>query len=597
MAPDQVSTDSIAVFFSYVGDVKTFVLQFSAHFVDNKGIMKTSDWLIDPIPAGAQLHQELINKINEADVFIAFVDKTYPNKIGAEELKSALDARADGNGRPLLVPIILGVDGLNWWSTVRDRTPESLSDIVYQKFYKPGTNRYRPLTVDDEQDIHDLRDWVINYLQTRQITGSDTLPIVSNHPTVPTISPLSISPPQISPPLFHSDGVASDQSGVGQRIAVALAALDSVEVHITTLRESLKNIGELLRLDLDSTNPAPSMGRREQIEAELRSEGVPSRLSRTVLAIIDRRDTAIKISDKESRSAGLLRLADELNAVIERERRPNGILAPQGDRKGASAFNYISRMEEALMRMQTEKPEALEAAIGIYRDLETLYSNKPAIPYRLGWAYYREQKYDEALSQYTKARYLIKEVVAHEAVEGSRHTGDYELTQMRQRLPRYIGLIYWKISDGNERARETEKQLDNLLTAYNVTSEGVGISGEADRSYHNDLSYYGLRYLEVFERNRGSVIDVAEPEITEDMVSKHLAYLEDRIDVEAHHSQEELDTLCYGYDLFKRGDQAVRAAKRLQYLLFEAPGHPAQLDSLQTAAAARVARIIARYPS
>jgi hypothetical protein len=588
MALVQVNGDAIEVFFSYVGDVAEFVDKFSEHFIDGEGRMKKSDWRINPVSAGAQLRQELDKRINDADVFVAFVDKKYPDRISADELKSALDGRTNCDGRPLLIPIILGVDGLVWWKKVRDRTPKFLSNIVYQKFFVAGTNKYRIEPIEGPQDIHDLRDWVIDYFSDQRGAASGTSPTSPSSTSSPSTStfPLPVPP---------SNGGAVDHGGVHQRVAVALAALDSVEAHITTLRDFLRNIGELLRRDLEGTKPAPSMGRRKQIEEELRADGVPAALRRAVVAIIDRRDKATQIADRESRSTELLKLADELNAVIEGERRRRQPTAPQGDQE-ASAFYYIARMEEALMRMQTEKTEALAAAIGIYQDLEILYSDKPAIPYRLGWAYYREQKYDDALAQYTQARILIAEARAPEVAERSRLAADYELTQMRQRLPRYIGLIYWRRSEENAKTRATATQLDNLLTAYDVTSEGLGISAEADGSYHNDLLYYGLRYLEVLRENQDGLTG-HDPEITEDMVLEHLKYLEKRIKIKTHQNQGELDTLCYGYDFFERGEEAVRAAKRLQFLLFEAPDRPTTLDPLQTAAAARAAQVIARYSS
>ena len=332
MSYEQATKRSISVFLSYVGDVTTFVQQFSIHFIDNRGMMRKFDWLIDPVPAGAELHNELVKKINEADVFIAFVDKSYPDKIGAEELKSALDARSDGNGRPLLIPIILGVDGLNWWTKIKDRTPEPLSNIVYQKFFHPGTNRYRTLTVEDEQAIHALRDWVIQYPWVQPAAPTGAL-----QTTRPQTTPPLISVPQISPTLsqiaVRPDDVAGDQGEVRRRVTVAFEALDNVEAHITTLREFFRNIGDLLGRHLEGTRPAPSMGRREEIQAELRREGVPSRLTREFVEIIARRDEVIKISNKDSRNTELLKLADQVNALIEREH-----ILPASNQKGRFRF-------------------------------------------------------------------------------------------------------------------------------------------------------------------------------------------------------------------------------------------------------------------
>jgi hypothetical protein len=300
--------------------------------------------------------------------------------------------------------------------------------------------------MDDEWDIHELRDWVLRTIG----------------PTIPAspVSPSPISPPPISPPLPPIDSASGDHSDVRQRVPVALAALDSVEAHITTLREFLKNVVDALRKDLEGTEPAPSMGRLEHIESELSRDGVPQHLIREILAIIKERDLTSTIAEKDE----LLKLADKLHTLVEHERRPNGLLGPQGDKKAASAFKYISHMEEALMRMQTEKPEALAAAIGIYKHLQPIYFDKPAIPYRLGWAYYRERKFSEALDQYTDARYLIQKTLTNRMPNGKDDKltqKDDELSQMSQRLPRYIALIYWKLSEENEKPT---KQRSNLIT-------------------------------------------------------------------------------------------------------------------------------------
>jgi hypothetical protein len=577
MALAQGSPDSITVFYSYVNDVKYFVERFSEHFIDITGIIRKLDWLIDPIPPGATLQQELRDKINHADAFIAFVDKTYPNKIAADELCSALAARSD-NGRPLLIPILLGTDALHWWRKIKDRAPTAASDIVYREFYKPGTNFIRELTFEDAQQIHQLRDWVIGKLHIPRLTAGEDNPI---------------SPPPSSPQQPQFDDASSDPSDARQRVTMALSALDSIEVHIQSARDMLSQIGAFLGANLEAATPAPSMGERTQIDAELRRDGVPSHLRRTFLNIFDRRNRAMKISDLNNRVSTLLLLAEEFHTLIENVHRPTGFLSPKrNSTKDVSHFNYLLNMEEALSRLQTDNTEALVDAIKIYDGLETTYLNKPAIPFRRGWAYYRLEKYDDALVQYANARYLVQELVMNEsAATASPQFSDYDLRQMRQRLPRYIGLVYWKISNKNEIAKETEKQLDNLATAYNVASDGLGISNEADIIYHNDLLYYGLKYREVFGGRRTSGTD---PAITNEMVTTHLSYLENRVNIEEHQAQEELDTLCYAYEVLKRSDeQALRAATRLQYLLLLAPDRPATLNGLQATAAGRAARIIA----
>src|SRR4051812_5242284 len=105
------------VFFSYVKDVEGFVNEFAEALIDNEGLLAREDWLITPLPPGESLSKGLDTKIEVADAFIAFVDKTYQEKIGAKELQAALQRRGRGE-RPVLIPIILGIDGLNWWNAL-----------------------------------------------------------------------------------------------------------------------------------------------------------------------------------------------------------------------------------------------------------------------------------------------------------------------------------------------------------------------------------------------------------------------------------------------------------------------------------------------
>jgi hypothetical protein len=176
---DQLTVQEIKkIFFSYVGDVKFFVDQFANHFFTGGGELKREDWLIESIPAGASLSAELKKKIDAADVFVAFVDETYRNKIAADELMMALEKRHEtGNRRPLLIPIILGVDGLNWWEAISKLfDSDELSDVVREGFFNKGTNDLRELGFLEIKNIQRIRKWILEKLLP------PVIPIQTNQP-------------------------------------------------------------------------------------------------------------------------------------------------------------------------------------------------------------------------------------------------------------------------------------------------------------------------------------------------------------------------------------------------------------------------------
>jgi len=154
------------IFFSYVRDVKRFVDAFAQCIIDDNGRLAREDWLLTPAPAGASLSETLNGKIAAVDVFVAFVDKTYNDRIAARELQMALERRAAGRSRPLLVPIILGITGLNWWNAVSKqlRIPQDLSDVVREGFYEKGTEIWQIPTPEGEQHLRELRDWILKEL-------------------------------------------------------------------------------------------------------------------------------------------------------------------------------------------------------------------------------------------------------------------------------------------------------------------------------------------------------------------------------------------------------------------------------------------------
>jgi hypothetical protein len=167
------------VFFSYGKDVSDFVGQFKRYFSDPQERLEFDDWLVTPVPAG-ELLKGLRQKISEADVFIAFVDADYRNRITASELKFALGSRP--KGAPVLIPVMLGRTGEAWWNDMSTHVhiESELSEIVRQKFYESGTDTWRDLEkANEKQNVQRLRNWVIRELEAaaqRRTDQSSALP-------------------------------------------------------------------------------------------------------------------------------------------------------------------------------------------------------------------------------------------------------------------------------------------------------------------------------------------------------------------------------------------------------------------------------------
>jgi hypothetical protein len=153
------------VFLSYVGDAAKFVEQFRSVFFNLSGTLICEDWQIDGLPAGRTL-KDLVDKIRTATVVIAFICKKYSERIGAEELETALRIRKSGSERPIIVPIMLAASGRSWWKSVKNKEliGTELADIIDQSFFIPGMDRWKDLDGQDVQTIQKLRDDLIDQL-------------------------------------------------------------------------------------------------------------------------------------------------------------------------------------------------------------------------------------------------------------------------------------------------------------------------------------------------------------------------------------------------------------------------------------------------
>jgi TIR domain len=140
------------VFLSYVRKTKTFVDAFAEEFFPY-GDFERVDWLIENVPAGDGVSSEITQRIYSAGIFIAFICKDYPGRMGADELRQAVQRRKDGQELKI-VPLTLGLTGRDWWKDFKKSN--GLDDIADDIFFTPGTDVWDLPNAKEIQAIQDL---------------------------------------------------------------------------------------------------------------------------------------------------------------------------------------------------------------------------------------------------------------------------------------------------------------------------------------------------------------------------------------------------------------------------------------------------------
>jgi hypothetical protein len=341
-------------------------------------------------------------------------------------------------------------------------------------------------------------------------------------------------------------------------IGVLQKMFDGCLAYVDAIR---RDMNEGVGGSLGRGKPLASMSKPDQVRAFLINAAVPQHLIDEAIAVI------AKVRDHpgaptETQVQELLTDAGTLRSLVERESQPNGYLV--GDGPGQRAFKYIARMDEALLLIQTNRPEHLSAAIEIYKDLEILFPLSPTVRFRLAWALGKLERRPEALEYYNAANALIEEALALGQFERDQRVMMHEIDYMRESLSRLIGFQYWAISQDCANRNDRAGQITNLLQAYRTTEAGLSRSGD-EKKTHNNLLYYATEYLMLMQ-NGAAPIDPSTVEFTINDVTRHLDYLEPQTDLDTETNETFVDTLRFCYVLLGRPDDAVRAAKRVQYL-------------------------------
>jgi len=227
-------SDPKNVLLSYAGDSQAFVDAFCEQLFDIGGRLRRVEARIDDITPGMDIIAEIGQRVASADVIISFICENYGRHPAAHDLRIAAQRRSRNcGGWPIVVPIILGLDGQAWWERFQQEVPEeaALRNIADKPFFRPGTNAWILPDVDGIRAIHGLRDWLCTM-------GAPP----------PPQQPAPVPPPPLLPDamariILLGHPTHSLPEAVGRAVGQAADALAAAGVPVTTWPDGWESAG------------------------------------------------------------------------------------------------------------------------------------------------------------------------------------------------------------------------------------------------------------------------------------------------------------------------------------------------------------------
>lgn len=158
------------VFFSYVKDTEPFVTEFHKYFFSDTG----SEILIPrDVTAGQNERDELVTRIDRADVFVAFICDKYEEAL-THEFQQLVSIR-DAGRYPKIIPITLSQKGRNWWWEFKKKAKFDFED---EPFFTKAMPNWNP---PDPRKVAAIREQALESTVTKSTSSPKRL-IVLGHP-------------------------------------------------------------------------------------------------------------------------------------------------------------------------------------------------------------------------------------------------------------------------------------------------------------------------------------------------------------------------------------------------------------------------------
>lgn len=163
---------------------------------------------------------------------------------------------------------------------------------------------------------------------------------------------------------------------------------------------------------------------------------------------------------------------------------------------GLTLYWYYVTLNAAFCLLSTNSNPSIESAVRIYLDLAEKYPNFPLVKFRLGQAYSKLGRIDDAIRLFEDALGHVEQLAAASKARGSWEDNlplpDYK--HISTALPKLLGYQYWEKGAYRTDPGEVQEKLALFKKAYEVTLLAYDVLPE-NADLANNLASYGLEYL------------------------------------------------------------------------------------------------------
>jgi tetratricopeptide (TPR) repeat protein len=156
-------------------------------------------------------------------------------------------------------------------------------------------------------------------------------------------------------------------------------------------------------------------------------------------------------------------------------------------------------MNEALCLLSTNQPEHINAAIEIYRPLESNYKKYSLVKVRMGQALSRIGLIEEAITSLRQADAMFakQSQLAHETGQWEDHLPKADHDHILLTLPKVLGFVLWRKTQATP-ALGIKEKADLYFEALEITQRCLPVikgDSKKEREIHNNLLYYCVGFV------------------------------------------------------------------------------------------------------
>jgi ppGpp synthetase/RelA/SpoT-type nucleotidyltranferase len=308
-----------------------------------------------------------------------------------------------------------------------------------------------------------------------------------------------------------------------------------------------------------------SLSAAADVSAILSKRGIPATVSDRIVSLIEQREELfarrLDKSVAKPDAQEFIDIAARLTRIATQQALPGGWIH-KGEAP-ARVLDYFLKMETALAYFYAETPESIERAISLYTDVRDDQPNSYVARYRLGQAYAKQRKHDDAIDHYSEALKAMdrpedpSSAIDEQTLLSAEHKAD-----LKWRTQKLLGFQYYKKSLRYEASRNAKEKNDYLKRAYDITTKAEPACTDLaqKRSITNNRLFYAAEYMEVQRLHEPDARGFLSDKELRTLFDRALANLTDG-------TPSHYDTIAYVANILELHDVARSAAEHVLEML------------------------------